>query len=50
VSAAIAGAASLLTKSTGTPYGLAIVIIGAILLVMTIFGGELIIKASKLMT
>lgn len=50
VSAAIAGAASLLTKTTGTPYGVAIIIIGAILLVMTIFGGELIVRASKLMT
>ncbi len=50
VSAAVAGAASLLTKIVGVPYGLSIVIIGAILLVMTIFGAQLIIKASKFMT
>jgi len=50
VSAAVAGAASLLTKIVGVPYGLSIVIIGAILLVMTIFGAQLIIKASKYMT
>ncbi len=50
VSAAVAGAASLLTKIVGVPYGLSIVIIGVILLVMTIFGAQLIIKASKWMT
>ncbi|MGS0763351.1 YkvI family membrane protein [Syntrophomonas curvata] len=50
VSAAVAGGAALLSKTTGIPYGLAIVIIGAILLVMTIFGSKLIIAASKYMT
>ncbi len=50
VSAAIAGAATLLSTTVGLPYGLAIVIIGAILLVMTIFGAQLIINASKYMT
>lgn len=50
VSAAIAGAATLLSNTVGVPYGLAIVLIGAILLVMTIFGAQLIISASKYMT
>ncbi len=50
VSAAVAGAASLLSKTTSVPYGLGIIIVGGILMVMTIFGGELIVRASKLMT
>ncbi len=50
VSAAIAGAASLMTKTVGSPYLLNIVGIGAVLLVMTIFGAKLIIDASKYMT
>ncbi|MDD3364847.1 MAG: hypothetical protein PHZ03_07700 [Syntrophomonas sp.] len=50
VSAAIAGAASLMTKTVGSPYLLNIVLIGAVLLVMTIFGAQLIIDASKYMT
>jgi len=50
VSAAIAGAATLLTKTVGVPYGLSITLIGAILLAMTIFGAQLIIDASKYMT
>jgi uncharacterized membrane protein YkvI len=50
VSAAIAGAASLLTTTIGSPYLLNIVCIGAVLLVMTIFGAKLIINASKYMT
>lgn len=50
VSAAIAGAATLMTTIVGVPYGLSIIVIGAILLVMTIFGAQLIINASKYMT
>lgn len=49
-SAAIAGAAALLNQSLGVPYFFAIVIIGVVLLFMTIFGAELIIKASEYMT
>lgn len=50
VSIAIAGAASLLTQVSSLPYGLAIVLVGAVLLFMTIFGAQLIINASVFMT
>jgi uncharacterized membrane protein YkvI len=50
VSAAIAGASALFSSIVGIPYGLSIVIIGSILLVMTIFGAQLIINASRYMT
>lgn len=43
VCASVAGAASLLAK-WGIPYGLALVIVGAILIILTTFGGELVRK------
>lgn len=50
VSASIAGAAALLSTTLGTPYGIGIVLVGAVLLLLTIFGGDLIIKVLKLKT
>lgn len=44
VSTSIAGSGSLLKSSLGIPYGIGIVIVGLILLLLTIFGSDLIIK------
>lgn len=49
VGGAIAGAASLLT-SYGLPYGVSVCIIGVILVFLVIFGVELVIKASAVMS
>ena len=49
VGSAIAGAASLLTNY-GIPYGVAVCIIGVILVFLVIFGGGVIIKASTVMS
>ena len=43
VCASIAGAASLLAK-WGLPYGIGLVIVGAVLLLLTTYGGDLVIK------
>lgn len=43
---AIAGAASLIQQSIGVPYGLAVILTGAILLVFTVFGAGLVRDAS----
>jgi len=50
VSTSIAGAGSLLKSSLGVPYGLGIVSVGIILLLLTIFGGDLIIKVLNIKT
>jgi uncharacterized membrane protein YkvI len=50
VSTSIAGAGSLLNSSLGIPYGVGIVGVGTILLFLTIFGSELIIKVLNLKT
>ena len=50
VGIAIAGAASLLSEDAGLPYPLAAMITGAILFVLTIFGADLIAKASTAMS
>lgn len=47
VSASIAGAGALLSKTIGMPYGIGIVLVGTVLLFLTIFGGDLIIKVLK---
>lgn len=44
VSTSIAGSGSLLKSSLGIPYGIGIVFVGLILLLLTIFGSDLIIK------
>lgn len=49
VSIAIAGAASLLSEDVGMPYGLAVLITGALLFVLTIFGSDLVARASTAM-
>lgn len=49
VGGAIAGAASLLT-SYGIPYGISVCIIGVILVFLVIFGVQLIVKASAVMS
>lgn len=49
VGASIAGAASLLT-SYGIPYGVAVCIIGVMLVFLVIFGVQLVIKASTVMS
>ncbi len=49
VGASIAGAASLLT-SYGIPYGVAVCIIGVILVFLVIFGVQIVIKASTVMS
>lgn len=48
--AAIAGAGSLLNEAISLPYSLAIVIVGAILLLFTIFGSDLVRNAATAMT
>ncbi len=50
VSASIAGAGALLSKSVGMPYGIGIVLVGAVLLLLTTFGGDLIITVLKFKT
>jgi uncharacterized membrane protein YkvI len=45
VSTAIAGAGALLNSALAVPYGLAIVGVGAVLLLLTIFGSELVLRA-----
>ncbi len=44
--AAIAGAASLIQQAMNLPYGLAVIITGAILLIFTVFGADLVRNAS----
>ena len=50
VSTSIAGSGSLLQSSLGIPYGIGIVAIGAIILLLTIFGTDLVIKALSFKT
>ena len=49
VGVAIAGAASLFVEQ-GIPYGVAVLITGTLLLVMTIFGAKLLMRAATLMS
>jgi len=50
VSTSIAGSGSLLKSSLDIPYGIGIVVVGIVLLLLTIFGSELIIKVLNLKT
>ncbi len=50
VGAVIAGAASLLNKTYGTPYATAVISVGIILLTMTIFGAAMVSRASTIMS
>lgn len=50
VSTSIAGAGALLKSSLGIPYVIGIVAVGIVLLLLTIFGSELIIKVLNLKT
>jgi len=50
VSTSIAGSGSLLKSSLDIPYGIGIVAVGIVLLLLTIFGSELIIKVLNLKT
>ena len=50
VSTAIAGSGALLQSSLGIPYGVGIVSVGTVLLLLTIFGSNLIIKVLNLKT
>lgn len=50
VGAAIAGAAELLTEMVGVPYVLAIIIVSVILLLLSIFGPTLLVRAATVMT
>jgi len=50
VSTAIAGAGSLLQNTLAIPYGIGIACMGSILIVLTIFGAELIIRVLKYKT
>lgn len=50
VSTSIAGAGSLLKSTLSIPYGIGIVLIGIILLFLTTYGGDLIIKVLSLKT
>ncbi|MCI1930174.1 MAG: hypothetical protein LKJ13_00605 [Clostridia bacterium] len=49
VSAAIAGAATLFTK-VGLSYGLGVIVVGILLIIFTIFGAQLVAKASTVMS
>lgn len=49
-SSSIAGAATLLVDAVGLPYMVAILIIGALLLVLTMFGANLVRKVSSVMS
>ncbi len=50
VSTSIAGSGALLKSSLGIPYGIGIVAVGAVLLLLTIFGSNLIIKVLSFKT
>lgn len=50
VSASIAGAGALLSKAIGLPYGIGIVLVGIVLLLLTTYGGDLIIVVLKFKT
>ncbi len=50
VSTSIAGSGALLMSSLAIPYGVGIVTVGTILLLLTIFGSELIVKVLNLKT
>lgn len=50
VGAVIAGAASLLNKTYSIPYAYSVLLVGAILLALTIFGAGLVSKASTVMS
>lgn len=50
VSTAIAGAGALLKSTMGIPYGVGIVLVGIVLLLLTTYGGDLIIKVLSLKT
>lgn len=50
VSTSIAGSGALLKSSMGIPYGIGIVAVGFVLLLLTIFGSNLIIKVLNLKT
>jgi len=50
VSTSIAGSGALLKSSLGIPYGIGIVAVGAVLLILTIFGSNLIIKVLSFKT
>lgn len=50
VSTSIAGSGALLKSTLGIPYGIGIVTVGIILLLLTIFGSDLIIKVLNLKT
>jgi len=50
VSTSIAGSGALLQSSLGIPYGIGIITVGAVLLLLTIFGSDLIIKVLNLKT
>ena len=50
VSTSIAGSGALLKSSLAIPYGVGIVTVGTILLLLTIFGSELIVKVLNLKT
>jgi uncharacterized membrane protein YkvI len=50
VSTAIAGSGALLNSSLGIPYGIGIVAVGIIVLLLTIFGSDLIVKVLNLKT
>lgn len=50
VSTSIAGSGALLKSTLGVPYGIGIVLVGTILLLLTIFGSQLIIKVLNLKT
>ena len=50
VSTSIAGSGALLKNSLGIPYGIGILLVGLILLLLTIFGSDLIIKVLNIKT
>lgn len=50
VSTSIAGSGALLKSALGIPYGIGIVAVGIVLLLLTIFGSDLIIKVLNLKT
>ena len=50
VGAVVAGAASLINKNYGVPYVYSVLSVGAILMVLTIFGATLVARASTIMS
>lgn len=50
VSASVAGAAALLTQVLGLPYFVSVLLIGTLTLVLSVFGSELVSKASSILT